>query len=172
MKRITVPLLFIFLFLLESLFVDIIPPEVFNSGRVMVPRFLMAAIFFLTVYGNAKQGVIYGLIFGLLFDMVYTEILGVYLVLFPLLSYLFANVMRILQTNVVVVSAVSLIGIALLEVGVYEMNLLIHITNMDFSNFVSVRLFPTLVLNMAFLVLAAYPFKRQFEKFADFLRND
>ncbi|WP_071460268.1 rod shape-determining protein MreD [Bacillus massilinigeriensis] len=172
MKRLGLPLLFVFLFILESLFVEFLPAELFHSARVMVPRFLLAAILFLTVYGNEKKGIIYGFIFGLLFDMVYTEILGVYLVLFPLLAYIFSNVMKILQTNVVVVSAVSLLGIALLEVGVYEMNLLIHITDMDFSSFASVRLFPTLVLNMAFLVLAALPFKSQFEKYADFLRNE
>ncbi|MGA9225055.1 MAG: rod shape-determining protein MreD, partial [Mesobacillus sp.] len=98
--------------------------------------------------------------------------IGIYLFLFPLIAYLFANMLRILQINILIVSALTIIGIALLEVGVYELMHLINITNLDFSTYISIRFVPTLILNLAFIVLAAYPFKRQFENAADRLRND
>jgi rod shape-determining protein MreD len=170
--RFLLPALFAFLFILESLFVELIPAEVFNSDRILAPHFLMAGILFLTAYLSPKHGILYGFIFGLLYDIVYTEIIGMYLFMFPFIAYLFANMLRVLQSNVLIISILSILGIALLEVGAYEMMHLIHITNLDFSAYVEIRLIPTLILNLAFIILAAYPFKRQFENAADRLRHD
>ena len=172
MIRFLLPAMFAFLFILESLFVELLPAELFNSDRILAPHFLMVGILFLTAYLSPKHGIMYGFIFGLLFDVVYTEIIGIYLFMFPFIAYLFANMIRVLQTNVLVVSLLSLIGIALLETGVYQMMHLIKITDLDFTAYVKIRLVPTLILNLAFIVVAAYPFKRQFENAADRLRND
>jgi len=170
--RFILPAIFVLLFILESIFVELLPAELFNSDRILAPHFLMAGILFLTAYFSPKQGIIYGFIFGLLFDVVYTEIIGIYLFLFPFIAYLFANMLRILQINILIVSTLSILGIALLEVSVYELMHLINVTDLDFSAYVKIRLVPTLVLNLAFIVLAAFPFKRQFENTADRLRND
>lgn len=172
MKRYLIPLLLIFLFIFEGLFTQLFPADLFNGDYIFVPRFLIIAIFFLAIYGSVKHGIIYGFVFGLVFDMVYTEVIGIYLFLFPLSTYLFLTIMKVIQTNIVLVSFVSLLSIAFLEGSVYLMNLLIHITDLDFSSFSEIRLVPTLILNLIFIILAAYPFKRQFEKFAEALRND
>ncbi|WP_053364224.1 rod shape-determining protein MreD [Bacillus sp. FJAT-27251] len=172
MKRYLVPLLLAFLFVFEGLFAQLWPADWFNGDYIFVPRFLIIALLFLSIYGSMKHGIVYGFIFGLMFDMVYTEIIGIYLFMFPLAVYIFWNIMRLVDTNIVVVSVVAIICVALLESGVYLMNLLIHIANMDFSSFAKIRLIPTLILNFSFILLFAYPFKRQFEKFADSLRND
>ena len=80
--------------------------------------------------------------------------------------------MHVLQTNIIVAFLISLVGIALLELGVYEMNFLIHITKLEFRSFLEMRLYPSLLLNAIFLLIASYPFKRQFEKFAESLRDE
>lgn len=172
MKRLIIPLLFLFLFVFEGLFTQLFPADIFDGKYIFVPRFLLLALFFFAIYGSSKHGIIFAFIFGLLFDMVYTEIIGIYLFLFPLATYVLMTMMRIIQTNIVLVSFVSIICVALLESAVYFMNLLIHITDITFASFTDIRLLPTLALNFLFVVLAAYPFKRQSEKFADSLRND
>jgi rod shape-determining protein MreD len=165
-------LLFLILFIFESLFVQYLPRDIFGSQRILAPRFLMIAILFLTIYGSTKQGILYGFLFGLLFDIVFTEILGIYLFLFPLIAYLISGLMKILQVNIFTVSFASLIGTTLLEILAFEMNKLIGITSIDFSSFLSLRLIPTLILNLFFIMIAAYPLKRNFEKFSEFLRID
>lgn len=170
MKKFLLPLLFLFLFLLESLFVQYLPEEVFGRNRILVPHFLFAAILFLTIFVGKKQGIIYAAIFGLLFDIVYVEIIGIYLFVYPFISYVISKIMQILQTNMIIAFLASLFGIALLEVGVYEMNHLIHVTNVDFMSFIHLRLYPTLILNAAFIIIAGYPLKRLFEKHAESLR--
>jgi rod shape-determining protein MreD len=171
-RKFLLPLIFLSLFILESLFVQFLPAAFFNSKNVLVPHFLIASILFLTIYGGEKHGIVYGIIFGLLFDIVYTEIIGIYLFLFPLVAYIVSKIMKVLQTNILIASLVSLIGVALIEIGVFEMDKLIHITNITFMNFLDRRLFSTLILNAIYIVIAAYPLKRQFEKFADNLRAD
>ncbi|WP_019154677.1 rod shape-determining protein MreD [Robertmurraya massiliosenegalensis] len=172
MRKFLLPLLFILFFILESAFVQSIPAEMFNGERILVPRFLMIAIIFLTLYGNRNHGLVYGFAFGLLFDVVYTEIIGIYLFLFPLIAYLASKVMRLLQANIVVISIVSLLGVALLELSVYELIFLINKTDMSFSMFVELRWLPTLILNLAFTIIFAYPLKRHFEKYAHSLKEE
>jgi rod shape-determining protein MreD len=132
----------------------------------------MASLLFLTIFGNEKRGIIYGLIFGLLFDVIYTEVIGIYLFLFPLVVYIISKMMKVLQANIFIALIVSLFGVALLELGVYEMNKLIHITNLDMITFLKIRFLPTLLLNATYIIIAAYPLKRYFEKFAEKLRTD
>lgn len=172
MKKFLLPLLFLFLFLLESIFVQYIPPEVFGHNYILAPHFLFAGILFLTIYAGRKYGIIYAAIFGLLFDIVWIEIIGIYLFLFPFIAYLISKIMHVLQTNIIVAFLVSLVGIALLELGVYEMDFLIHITTLKFMSYLEMRFYPTLILNAIFLLIAAYPLKRHFESFAESLRDE
>lgn len=172
MRRFLLPVLFVILFVVESIFVELLPAELFNSNRIFVPHFLIIAILFFTIYGNRNKGLIFGFIFGLLFDIVYTEVIGIYLFMFPLIAYIVSKIMKILQTNIVIVTIVSLVGVALLELGVYEMNYLIKVTSMDFTMYTSMRLFPTLILNLAVTIVFSYPLKKLFEKYAEELKNE
>lgn len=171
MKTFLLCLLIIFSFVFESVFVQLLP-ETINSSRLVVPHFLLVILILLTIYGKRNTGIMYSFIFGLLFDIVYTEILGIYLFMLPVVSYICSKLMKILQTNLVIVVFVTAIGVALLEFGVYEITYIIHRTDMDFISFLRVRLLPTLVLNIIFTILFCYPLKRYFEKYGDEIRND
>lgn len=172
MKKFLLPLLFLFLFIGESLFVQYLPAGVFGQNRIGAPHFLFASLLFLTIFVGKKHGIIYAAIFGLLFDIVYIEIIGIYLFLFPFISYLVAKIMQTMQANIIIAFLVSIFGIALLEVGVYEMNHLIHVTNLDFMSFINLRFYPTIILNAAFIIILGYPLKWIFEKHARALRAE
>ncbi len=77
-----------------------------------------------------------------------------------------------MQANIFIAFLVSLFGIALLEIGVYEMYRLIHVTTLDFMSFMNLRFYPTLIFNAAFIIIVGYPLKRQFEKHAEALRDE
>ncbi|WP_141433626.1 rod shape-determining protein MreD [Bacillus sp. 03113] len=172
MRRLLLPLLLLFVFILESIFVELLPAELFHSNRILVPHFLMIFLLFLTIYGNEKHGYVYSFIFGLLFDVVYTEVIGIYLCIYPLIAYICTKLMKILQTNLVMVSSVIMLGVVLLEFGVYGIVFLLHRTDLVITNFIQIRLFPTFILNIAFLIIVAVPLKRFFDKYASELRND
>ena len=157
--------------MVESLYVQFIPYDPFG-GRILAPRFLFSALLFLTIFAGKKQGIIYSAIFGLLFDIVYVEVIGVYFFLFPFICYLISKMMQVLWANKIVSIVAVVLGIALLEIGVYEMNYLIHVTDLNFMSFFHLRFYPTLLFNLCFVILICYPLKRYFEKYAESLLTD
>lgn len=172
MRKAFLPIIISLCFLFESVFVELLPAELFKSSSIFVPHFLMVAIIFVTVYISQKHGIMYGFIFGILFDIVYTEIIGIYLFMFPLVAYITSWIMRILQTNIILVSFVAILGVGFLELGVYEMNFLIGRTDMIFASFMDIRLVPTLILNLIFIILVSYPLRKYLDLYAEALRNE
>ena len=172
MRKAFLPIIISLCFLFESVFVELLPAELFKSSSILVPHFLMVAIIFVTVYISQKHGIMYGFIFGILFDIVYTEIIGIYLFMFPLVAYITSWIMRILQTNIILVSFVAILGVGFLELGVYEMNFLIGRTDMIFASFMDIRLVPTLILNLIFIILVSYPLRKYLDLYAEALRNE
>ena len=172
MRKAFLPIIISLCFLFESVFVELLPAELLKSSSIFVPHFLMVAIIFVTVYISQKHGIMYGFIFGILFDIVYTEIIGIYLFMFPLVAYMTSWIMRILQTNIILVSFVAILGVGFLELGVYEMNFLIGRTDMSFASFVDIRLVPTLILNLIFIILVSYPLRKYLDLYSEALRNE
>ena len=101
------PLIISLSFIFESIFVELLPEAFSKSDMILVPHFLMVMIIFTTIYGNQKHGLIYGFIFGLLFDVVYTEIIGIYLFLIPLVTKIVSWLMKLLQSNIFVALVVT-----------------------------------------------------------------
>lgn len=172
MRKFLLPLLFLLLFIVESLFVEYLPEKVFGFERIFVPHFLFIALLFLTIFVGKKHGIIFAAIFGLLFDIVYVEIIGIYLFLYPFISYLIYKLLQVLQANIITAFLAALLGVSLLEIGVYEMNYLIHVTDLDFIGFMNLRFYPTLILNAVVTLIAAYPLKWLFEKHSEALRAE
>lgn len=160
MKKLVIPILLVVLFVLESLFVNIISVELFHSENIYVPRFLTIFFVFFAVYGNYRTAIWYSIGVGLLFDIVYTEILGIYLFAFPVVTYLVSRAMKILQNNIYMVSVVALIAVAILEFIIYFMNAILGFAPISIQVFSTIRLFPTLLLNLVAIVIFAYPFKK------------
>jgi rod shape-determining protein MreD len=163
MKRYFLPLLFIILFVSEGMFASMFPVSLVGKDTILVPHFLFIGILFMSAYYNQMQAFYYGLIFGFLFDLVYTEVLGVYVFVFPISAFLFAKAMKVLHSNLVIVSLLSLITINILEYYVYGFTLLIGKTQMAATPFLLNRLFPSLLLNAIFLVLFSALLRKYFE---------
>ncbi|GGE75683.1 rod shape-determining protein MreD [Priestia taiwanensis] len=163
MKRYFLPVLFVVLFVSEGVFASIFPVVSVGKDVILVPYFLFIGILFMSAYYNQMQAFYYGLIFGFLFDLVYTEVLGVYVFVFPILAFGFARAMKVLHSHLVIVSVLSLIAINILEYYVYGFTLLIGKSEMAATPFLLYRLFPSLLLNLVFLVLFAKPLQNYFE---------
>lgn len=91
-----------FIFVLESIIVDLVPIPFLSDHQVAVPHLLLLMIVILAAYGSRKIAVIYGIVFGLLFDVVYTQVIGIYAFAFPTLAYLVMQALRVLNPNIFV----------------------------------------------------------------------
>ncbi|WP_108669446.1 rod shape-determining protein MreD [Peribacillus acanthi] len=164
MRKLILPLIAGFIFISESLFVNIFLGDLLISKNIFVPHFIMIFLMFLAVYGTRRTALVYALILGIMFDVVYTEVLGIYLFAFPVITFLFSSFMKVLQNNILIVSIMTLLSIAILEVTIFQMNLIIGVASMSYHEFATVRLLPTLALNAAAVVIFSYPLKKQIEK--------
>lgn len=159
MRRFLLPLLGIVIFYSESIFATFSPIEVAGDTRLLVPRFLIVFLLFLSFYYSRNISYIYAFVFGFLYDVFFTGIMGVYMFLFPFLIYISTLILRLIFQNIVISSLIALVMIALLEWFVYQFNLLIGIADLGIQGFLNQRLYSTLLFNAAFILIAAYPFK-------------
>lgn len=146
----------ILFFISESIFVEVFSAQLYASKYIIVPRFTLIFLVFLVVYGKKNTAFWYAVGLGAFYDVVYTEVLGIYLFMLPIVVYLASQLMKVLQVNLAIVSFVSLLAISVLEVIVFEINTLIGFSSLTFMDFARLRLLPSLVLNLLFLILFAY----------------
>ncbi|MGR3765206.1 rod shape-determining protein MreD [Rossellomorea sp. NS-SX7] len=158
-NRLILPLVTLLIFYSESLFVILFPNLEWADQRILVPHFLIIFILFICGFFQYKTALLYGFIFGFLFDIFYTEINGIYLVFFPFVVFLAHAMMKILHNNLFVFALIVIVNVSVLEFLVYQINVIIQRTDMTLIQFADLRLWPTLVLNLIFYIIFAYPFK-------------
>ena len=157
--RLLLPSVAVLLFLIEPVFAKFSPIEMFDQMIYLVPRFLFMYLLFLAVYYDRKKSIIYGIVFGLLYDVFYIDIIGLYAVLYPLLCLFMSKIVTYIQQSLPIVTILTVIFVALLEFIIYEFFVLISFTSMQMSEFVLLRLVPTIFANLLFLILLGWIFK-------------
>ncbi|MCU9614011.1 rod shape-determining protein MreD [Caldibacillus lycopersici] len=161
-KKWWIPIFAIIFFDIESIFANYFPVQLISEDWICVPRFLLSFFIFIAVYYDKKLALIYGLVFGLIMDIVFIDILGIYLFWYPAIIYGVSKLMKIIHTHLLILAFITLLAITVLEFGVYGFNFILQITDMPIEHFVNNRLFPTLLLNLVFYLLLAYPLKKYF----------
>ena len=162
----------VFVLFLKVLFVELLPAELFKSSRILVPHFLMVSIIFVTIYISPKHGIMYGFIFGILFDIVYTEIIGIYLFMFPLIAYITSWIMKILQTNIILVCFCCSYWSWIFRIGVYEMNFINWSNEYEFCEFCEYETFTDINFKFHFYHSCFLSTEKIFRPYAEALRND
>lgn len=166
MKHFILSLVALLFFVFDSIFSQLFAGHLLGKSSIIVPYFMMIFVFFLTIYGSRKFGMIYGAILGLAYDVVYTEILGIYMFLIPFLAYLMVKSLKVLQSNWIIVICLSLIFVGIAEVVIYEMNVIMSFAKLTFSEFAVRRLLPTMGLNLVFILVFFYPLHKLILKFS------
>lgn len=172
MKRFLLPFVMMLVFSAESIFTDLVHFPFVTDDQVLVPRFLMLVLIFMSAFINQKHAMIYGFIFGLLYDMNYTSLLGVYMFGFAGLCYLASKAFKVLHTNAFVVILIAVLAVSVLEFYVFGTQSLIHKDIMTFNGFVLDRFIPTILLNIAAALILVLPFRLFFMSLKKELRDE
>ncbi|PIC98801.1 MULTISPECIES: rod shape-determining protein MreD [unclassified Sporosarcina] len=164
MIRFIIPLIAVLLFFLEPIFSLFSPIDINDNLYITVPRFLIVYLIFIATYYNSKRAIIYGFVLGLLYDMYHIDIIGLYTFMYPLICYVAALVIRQIERHIVTVMVLSVVMIVLLELLSYFFASVIALTSIDFGEFFTNRLVPTMIANALFIVMFGYMFKQITEK--------
>ncbi|MFC0188016.1 rod shape-determining protein MreD [Fictibacillus aquaticus] len=167
MNRILLPFLAYVAFVAESTIMQVMLPEYNGEGWLMVPRFTLVIILFISMYLKPQVGIAYALVFGLLTDLLYTDIIGVYMFSMALTAYLTSVFSRLVFGNVFVAFFLSLIGVTCLETLVFGLNSLVGVADMAWGIYLYDRLLPTLLLNGVFTLAIYYFIDKHLQKIKD-----
>lgn len=159
MAKFLIPAVAIALFFLETEFSLFSPIEVNGENAYLVPRFLILYLIFLSIYYDRRRAMLYGLVFGMLYDIFYIDILGPYTFLYTFICFIAGSTVKYIHQHLVVTTTLSLILVALLEILLHQFFLLIQFTDLTFTEFLNLRLVPTMVANSIFLIMLGWTFK-------------
>jgi rod shape-determining protein MreD len=160
MHSILLALLTFFVFIFEGTVMQILIPEQIGDNIVLIPRFTMIIVGFIAIYLTPGRGIVYGLIFGLLYDIIFTNLIGVYTFSIAFVAYVLVFIARFFHGNLFITLVVSLIGVSMLEFLVYGLFTLIGLIDVQIDIFAYQRLFPSLLLNGAFVLIVYFPLKK------------
>ncbi len=148
------------LFVLEGTVVQVILSGWSDLHLAMVPRFVVVILIFAALFLGRVQGLILGLSFGLLYDTVYGSVIGVYGFTMALIGYFTGLVFKIFKQNIFLILITVLVALVTFEFMVYGLFLLISVAYLPVETFLFEKVLPSLILNMIFALLVAYPARR------------
>ncbi len=166
MRKYILPALLLFLFILESMSIDFFGLQGIKEDWIIVPRYMMIVIVLCAIYTSPYVGLICAMLFGFLYDIVYTDILGVYLFAFGVSVYIVSGILRFVNTNYLISFLMVLLSITIMEHLVFGIHSLIGTTQLTHSDFLSMRVVPTLVFNAIIAGMLLFPIKLFMEKLA------
>lgn len=129
-----------------------------ESPEFYVLRVLFVYIIFITMFADRTLGLVFAGIFGLLIDVSSVGFIGIYTIAFPLLILGINLLLKILHENIFIAIGLSWVGVAVLEIVIYQYYLLLGYTAVDPATFIQDRLLPTMILNLIVILICAAPF--------------
>jgi rod shape-determining protein MreD len=167
MIHVFLPLILLFLVVLEGVALDILPSSLIDGSLMITPHWvLMFLVLMASFYDrrNSYHSIIYALIFGLLIDIVYTGILGVYMFSYGIAIYIIRELRNMLHSNIY---SVLLFGIISITIADFIINLIFYVVGiMDATwiDYMMERLLPSILANSLFLLLLYPLFAKQLDK--------
>lgn len=159
MMRFLVPIISVLLFYMEPIFGLFSPIEIGDSFYILVPRFLIIYLIFVSIYYDRKRAMIYGLIFGLLYDVFFIDIIGLYSFIYPLMCLVASYTVKYIHQHLLVSTILTLLLVAGVELLLFLFYTFIGIKTMTFTYFYQHNLIPTMIANAVFLLMFGWAFK-------------
>lgn len=159
MMRFLVPIISVLLFYMEPIFGLFSPIEIGDSFYILVPRFLIIYLIFVSIYYDRKRAMIYGLIFGLLYDVFFIDIIGLYSFIYPLMCLVASLISKYVYQNLLVATILTLILVGTVELLLFLFYTFIGIKSLTYTDFYQFNLLPTMIANLVFIAMFGWIFK-------------
>lgn len=163
MSRYIIPLICLFLLVMQGMAMSMLPSRLVYSDLLMTPHWTLIFLIIVAIFydrDDTYKAVWYGLAFGLLIDVVYTGVLGVYMVTYTLVIYVIHGLNKLVHANFLAASILAIIGVAFADTLLYITYSFVQITSMTWGEYALLRFLPTLAANMIFFILL-YPLVKE-----------
>ncbi len=159
MKKYSIVLLLLFIFLLEGTLFRFISPDYYGKTIYFYPRFVLIMIIFISIYRDRHFALYLGMGFGVLYDIVYGDVIGIYMVGMAGVGYFSGWLTLYFQTTFALYLLNILVNLLMFEMFLYGMLNMFHLVNIAFDWSFFHILIPTVIFNLLFASLIYLPFQ-------------
>lgn len=156
--------LMIFLSILEGTVFQVFSVNAREGSFVVLPRFVLVLLVFISLYLGRRRAFILGLIFGLMFDIQYSDVIGVYAFSMAVIPYLSALAYQYFQLNAILIILTVFISVFVHETLNFYLFELFALTKEPYHWMTHV---PTSLCNTGIAILAYRPLDRFLEQMSD-----
>lgn len=155
MKRLIFPLILFFLLVTEGIAIELLPNSLTSTDILIVPHWILMFLILIALHydrNDTFHSIVYSVCFGLLIDVVYTDILGVYMFVYPVAVYIVLLLKRFFLVNLPMSMIITIIGITIAELLILLIFSIIGMVDIPKTQFFVHRLLPTLLANLLFFI--------------------
>lgn len=152
-------------FLLETTVFHWLIPLGWQQNITISPRFVMAIVLFVALFGGRHFALVLGLVFGLLYDFVfYGYMIGPYAFGMGLIGYLTGLVFHKVADRFIATIVIILCGLLSLEMILFGIYRLFRVIEYTLSRTFVHHMLPSLLVNMLFALIIYNPLRFILEK--------
>lgn len=159
MKKVLIIIILLSLLILEGIAMILLPTNIFISDMYIIPHWVFLFILLVNVFFDNEElyfSITLAIVFGLLIDVVYTDLLGVYMFVYPMAIYIVNLIKQFFQANFYITVVYYLVSFTIIEMMIYIIYSFVDLINITYILFIWDRLIPTIIANFIFL-LVLYP---------------
>src|SRR5690625_894519 len=111
MQKTFIPIILFVLLVLEGVAIDFIPHSIIPEYLMIVPHWTLIFLILVAQFYDKEDtffAIVYAIVFGLLVDIIYTDLLGVYMFVYPLSIYIITLLKRLFQSNLIIASILTI----------------------------------------------------------------
>ncbi|MCP3025538.1 rod shape-determining protein MreD [Halobacillus sp. A5] len=170
MIRFSISVFMVIFLVLQGMAMSLLPAKIVYSELLVTPHWVLCLIMIIAIFfdkDDMYHSVWYGLLFGLLIDVVYTGVLGVYMVTYAMTAYVIHGMQKWFHANFIASVLLAVFGVAIADMLLYVIYSFVQVTAMDWGDYTTLRLLPTVLANAVFFVLLYPLFKNRVEQWSD-----
>lgn len=160
-KKVIIPIVMLYVSLLvDGVITSLMMNQLQTSFGLMVPRLFILSSIILAFYLEPRHMYSLSLLFGFIYDSYYSGVLGIYMAVLMILTYVILHIRRIIEPNLLVLVLLSIILLTINEFFVFAIYRVIDLTAMSAQVFMAERLGATLTLNAVLMLILGYPLSK------------
>lgn len=170
MSRLYLPLLLLFLLVLQGVVFNFIPNNLIQAGWMFIVHWVFIFLVLFTLFYDLEDtyySVFFAILFGLMIDVVYTSVIGVYMFSYAIVIYFVHGLRKILHANFYVAFLLSIVSVGLVDFIIYLIYTFIGISDMGMDTYFVYRLLPTIAINLFSFIILHVMFKKKLVRWSN-----
>lgn len=160
MKRLLIPLILLIVLAIQGVAIEIAMSFSSMQHIYIIAHWLFVLLICISMFFDTDTSYFaigYGVLFGLLIDVVYTDMLGIYMLGYGIALLIVQGIRKAFHVNIYTTMLMLVLGIVVADTFIHMIYSMVGIVTIPFWTYIWIRLLPTILANMIFLLLV-YPF--------------